>query len=147
MRAEELVGSWSLSSFEITFSDGRAPLHPFGRDASGLLVYAADGHMSAILSRSDRAPLGVARLETSAAAGAAAKQAAFDSYLSYAGQWRVEGHSVIHTVTLAQTPELVGAENRRLATLDGDTLRLRYELTARSGVVRRYALVWRRCHD
>lgn len=140
----ELFGSWALARFEITFSDGRPPLHPFGANARGLLVYSPDGHMSAVLSRSDRPPLGASRLETSDAASAAAKVAAFDSYLSYAGTWRVEGDTVVHCVSLAQTPELVGVENRRRATLEGDILTLGYALTARSGVVRHYTLTWER---
>lgn len=140
----DLIGSWALARFEITFSDGRPPVQPFGTDARGLIVYAADGHMSAVLSRADRRPLGASRLETSGAASAEAKQEAFDSYLSYAGTWRLEGDTVVHAVSLAQTPELVGVDNRRHATLDGDVLTLRYDITARSGVVRHYTLTWER---
>lgn len=141
-----LLGTWRLIGFEIRFSDGRPPVRPFGPDAVGLLIYAPDGHMSAVLSRGHRAPLGATRLETSAAAPDVAKSAAFDSYLSYAGTWRVEGDTVVHTVTLAQTPELVGVENRRAASLEGDDLTLRYGITARSGVRRGYTLRWRRAH-
>ena len=146
MQPDDLLGSWSLATFEITFSDGRTPLYPFGEDACGLLLYAADGHMSAVLSRAGRSPLGASRLETSVSATATAKQAAFDSYLSYSGRWYIEGEDVVHVVTLAQVPELVGVENRRHVTRTGDTLCLRYELTARSGVVRYYALTWERVH-
>lgn len=141
---QDLCGSWSLARFEITFSDGRAKVFPFGPDARGLLMYSLDGHMSAVLSRADRPGLGATRLETSGAAPEDAKAAAFDSYLSYAGTWRLEGETVVHAVTLAQTPELVGVENRRRATLHGDVLILRYDITARSGVVRHYTLIWER---
>jgi hypothetical protein len=146
MDPARLVGSWRLRRFQIAFSDGRAVVHPFGEDAQGLLVYAADGHMSAVLSRAGRAPLGATRLETSGAAPTQAKSDAFDSYLSYAGTWRVEGDAVVHTVTLAQTPELVGVENRRHATLVGHELTLSYDIRARSQVVRHYTLVWSRAH-
>jgi hypothetical protein len=146
MDPARLVGTWRLDRFEISFSDGRPPLHPFGEDAEGMLMYGRDGHMSAVLSRAGRAPLGASRLETSGAAPMQAKSAAFDSYLSYAGTWRMEGASVVHAVHLAQTPELVGIENRRKATLEGDTLTLSYDIRARSQVVRHYTLVWSRAH-
>lgn len=140
----DLVGTWLLADFVITFSDGRAPVHPLGADARGQIVYAADGRMMAVLSRADRAPLGVSRLEARAQATAAAKAVAFDSYVSYAGTWRVDGDEVVHHVELALVPELVGVDNRRVARLDGDTLVLSYAVTARSGVERRYALRWAR---
>jgi len=143
---EDLHGAWHLRRFVITFDDGRAALHPLGADARGLLIYSPDGWMSAVLSRGDRGPLGVARLERSAAAPPEAKARAFDSYLSYAGTWRLDGEQVVHQVTLAQTPELVGQENRRVARLDGDGLTLSYRLVARSGVGRTYALSWSRAH-
>ena len=47
--------------------------------------------MSAVLSRADRAPLGVASLETAGLATVDAKAAAFSTYLSYTGLYRVEG--------------------------------------------------------
>lgn len=143
---DRILGSWWLHGFEIAFSDGRRPVHPFGADAQGLLIYAPDGHMSAVLSRAGRPPLGATRLETAGAAPAEARSEAFNSYLSYAGTWRVDGDAVVHRVSLAQTPELVGVENRRRAELVGDALTLRYDITARSGVVRHYTLRWRRAH-
>jgi hypothetical protein len=143
---EDLHGAWHLRRFVITFDDGRAPLHPLGSDASGLLIYSPGGWMSAVLSRGDRAPLGVARLERSASAPVDAKARAFDSYLSYAGTWHLDGEHVVHRVTLAQTPELVGQENRRLVRRVDGALTLSYRLTARSGVGRTYALSWSRAH-
>ncbi len=140
----DLVGSWELLRCEISFSDGRPTVLPYGADARGQLVYAADGRVSAVLSRGDRGPLGVAGLESAAAADASAKAAAFDSYLSYAGRWRLDGDRVIHTVELALVPEVVGRDQVRRVAFDGDQLVLGYERTARSGVERRYRLTWRR---
>ncbi len=146
-RPADLVGPWHLDRFVITFADGRPPLFPFGEDARGQLLYTADGHMSATLCRAKRAPLG-SRLEAAYAAAPDAKAGAFDGYLAYAGRWRIEGDSVVHAVEFALTPDLVGRENRRTARLedgpDGPRLHLSYTLTARSGVERRYTLIWRR---
>ena len=139
-----LVGSWELLRCEISFSDGRPSVLPYGAEARGQLVYAADGRVSAVLSRADRAPLGVAGLESAAGAPPAAKAAAFDTYLSYAGRWQLDGESVVHTVELALVPEAVGRDQVRRVSFDGDHLVLTYERTARSGVERRYRLTWRR---
>lgn len=144
IRPEQLHGSWLLEDFIIRYADGRPPSHPFGADARGLLMYTPDGRMSAILAREGRPHLDASRLETSAKAPAEEKAAAFDSYLSYGGRWFTEGEEVVHSVEYALTPNLVGRENRRRASLDGDRIVLSYDVPARSGVTRHYSLTWRR---
>jgi len=143
IRPADLIGAWRLQGFVIRFSDDRPPLYPFGEEARGVIVYSADGTMSAVLSRADRPPL-AQRLETAGKAPLAARAAAFDSYLSYAGRWTLDGETVTHHVDLALVPDAVGARQQRRAVLDGDRLTLSYAITARSGIVRRYTLDWRR---
>jgi hypothetical protein len=144
LEASALIGAWTLSGFRVTFSDGRDALEPFGGDARGLLVYSADGHVCAVLSRGDRQPLQAGSLEQAHRASEADKARAFDSYLSYAGRWRLEGDEVTHLVELAAVPEVVGAEQKRRATLDGDALTLRYDVATRSGASAHYELRWLR---
>jgi hypothetical protein len=139
-----LLGTWTLVSFEITSDDGRPPTLPLGPDARGQLVYAPDGYMMAVVSRGDRAPLGVPRLEARGRADAVAKAAAFDGYVSYAGRWWLEEDTVVHAVELALVPELVGVENRRRVDLLGEDMALSYAVPGRSGALRRYVLRWRR---
>jgi len=137
-----LVGAWRLQRFVITFADGRAPLYPFGEDATGQIIYSASGQMSAVLSRSQRAPLSATSLERAYAASAEAKAHAFDGYLSYAGTYRLEGDEVVHRVEMSMVPDTVGLEQRRRITWHGEILELSYEVTARSGITRRYTLRW-----
>lgn len=144
MQASDLVGAWDLVRFQISFSDGRTPAFPMGEDARGRIVYAASGHVSAVLTRGDRPGLGVGGLETAHRADVSAKATAFDGYMSYAGTYRLEGDEIVHHVEMALLPEAVGRDQRRHVAWDGETLTLSYEVTARSGVVRRYALAWRR---
>jgi hypothetical protein len=144
VKAHELAGAYELLRFEIRYSDGRSPTHPFGADARGQLLYARCGVMSAMLSRADREPLAVDRLEAYAEASEARKAAAFDSFLSYGGRWTLAGDTVTHHVQLATVPELVGRSQTRSISLSGEVLTLSYEIEARSGVSRRYALDWRR---
>lgn len=144
MQREDLIGAWKLDEFEITYSDGRPPSYPFGEDALGQLVYAADGQMSAVLSRTDRDALDISRLETFSSASDAAKVAAFDSYLSYTGRWSLDGEEVTHEVELALVPNIIGRKQVRRARFDDGLLVLTYQIEARSGVTRHYQLRWKR---
>ena len=141
--SSDLIGTWSLTAFEITFEDDRPSIHAMGEGARGRLVYAADGHVLAVLGKADRANLGVGGLETAHRATDAAKARAFDSYMSYAGRYRIEGTEIIHTVEMALTPDVVGLEQRREIQLDGDTLTLTYTIEGARGPHRRI-LTWTR---
>ena len=138
MTEADLIGTWRLLDFTITYADGRPPLSPLGEGAQGLIVYAADGHLSAVLSRAGRAS-GSAGLEQGRVSVTSGE------YVSYAGRWRLDGTTVHHTVQLSLVPEVVGQTLSRQAALSDDgQLTLSYELTPRSGVTRRYRLTWRR---
>lgn len=148
--AARIVGTWRLRSFVITFEDGRTPQHPFGKKPLGLLLYTAEGWMSATLSRARRDPLGVGRLERYTEAHESARADAFDTYLAYSGRWRLEAPSegvveVVHEVELALLPDLVGVENRRRVRFPEEgLLELSYALVATSGLRRTYTLTWER---
>lgn len=137
MTESALIGTWLLVDFTITYADGRPPLQPLGADAQGMIVYAADGHLSAVLSRSGR---------TSGSAGLEQGRVSVSSgdYVSYAGRWRLAGETVHHTVALSLVPEVAGQTLSRRASLSDGQLSLSYDLTPRSGVTRHYLLLWRR---
>ncbi len=126
----------------LDFDDDRPDLEPFGPGATGWLLYTPT-RMAAVLSRAVRAPLDVPRLEAAHRASDAEKAEAFDSYLSYAGIWRIEdtprGPVVVHAVTEALVPNIVGNEQRRDVALDGDQLVLSYR-----GGAKTYRLTWTR---
>ena len=143
MRAAELVGAWRLLDFRVEFEDGRAPVHPFGANAVGALVYSEDGAVSAILSRADRAPLGRG-LETSALVEPEGKAEAFDGVLAYAGSWRLEGCEVVHHVEIAQLPDAVGQRLRRTVSLEEGRLELSYTRRTSRGSLRVHRLLWER---
>ena len=116
----ELVGTWRLEEWAFSL-EGEPPRHPFGADAVGLLIYTADGRMSATLMRRDRPPLGT---RTLAAAPEAARAEAAAGYLAYAGRYRVEGAEVVHTVEVSLLPDWIGQEQRRGLRLEGARLTL-----------------------
>ena len=141
MRPEDLVGAWALESFVVR-REGRADHHPFGADGGGLIVYERSGWMSAVLSATQRRS-GATRLEDAHRVADDAKARAYDSYLSYAGRWWLDGHEVVHAVEHALVPEVVGREQRRRAAMDGDVLVLTYDVEGRRGLAR-FELRWRR---
>jgi hypothetical protein len=139
---DALHGAWGLVRWEIAYSDGRAPSYPYGKDAEGLLLYTPDGHMSAGVSRSARAPLSSASTRH---APMDEKCAAFDSYFHYQGRYRIEGDCVVHDVSHALNPNFPGTQQVRKAELHGGELELSAtdELPG-STVTRHHRLRWRR---
>jgi hypothetical protein len=137
-----LIGAWRLVSWTIEYpATGRAT-QPFGAAPVGLLMYSADGHMSAAMQRPGRARL--SRADPHAASNAE-KATAFAGYLHYAGTWSVAGGNVIHVVELALNPNLIGTRQVRTVTLAGDALELGAEEPLETpGQSRRHRLAWRR---
>ncbi len=112
-----LLGSWQLRRWEIAYSDGRALTLPYGDAAVGLIVYAADGFMSASIARAGRSPLSS---ESVRSAPEAERLAAFESYFHYAGPYVLTrdaalptGLRVAHHVTMALNPNFVGSVQHR----------------------------------
>jgi hypothetical protein len=71
------------------------------------------------------------------------RAAAFDGYFSYAGRWRLTGGIIVHEVTVALNPGLVGSEQWRKPLLRGRRLILAADEPTPKGV-RRHELEWRR---
>jgi len=139
----DLAGAWELVDFRVEFDDGREPIAPFGVNARGSLIYSTCGRMSGVLSSGERDVLSASGLEASHKAPAHEKAAAFDTYLSYAGRYSVQGNQVTHHVDLALVPNIVGADQVRDAALDGDELTLTYTRDSKRGK-QHYCLRWRR---
>lgn len=140
-----LLGAWELLAWVIEYSDSRDRSWPFGREASGLLLYTPEGLMSAGISRSGRAPFASASARH---ASAEQKSAAFDGYFHYQGRFRVEAGTVIHEVRESLNPDFSGTRQIRTIELDGDSLVLSaQDLVPGSSVRRSHRLHWRRPGD
>jgi hypothetical protein len=143
LTAESLVGAWQLQRWEIVrevAGQGPTASLPFGAGAVGLLLYTADGWMSATIMAEGRRPFSRANPRS---ASAVERAAAFDGYFSYAGRWSVEGGRVRHEVTVALNPAMVGTLQVREARLVGRRLTLSAEEATEDGL-RRHRLVWKR---
>lgn len=115
-RAADLVGTWRLESWALVYEDGREPEYPLGREANGFILYTADGHVSAILTRAGR--------RTLATGSADEKAEAYDGSFAYAGRFQVRDGAVFHAIAVSTNPALVGVTSTRKISLDGDRLTL-----------------------
>lgn len=142
-----LLGTWHLRRWEITYSDGRAPTLPFGPDAVGLIMYTADGGMSACIARAGRPPLSSESMRKLPTAEAVA---AFESFFQYAGRYVLRTHEarlqVVHQVTMSLNPSFVGSEQVRDMHFDAEgrlTLSASDTLPG-SSILRHHRLQWER---
>ena len=138
-----LAGGWQLVRWEIAYDDGRAPAYPFGADATGILVYSPDGCMNASISRAGRTPLSS---ESTRSAPAEERLAAFESFFSYGGRYRIEDGHVIHSVAQSLNPNFIGSEQRRKIDFGSDGA---LTLSASDGIPstgkqRHHRLIWKR---
>jgi hypothetical protein len=140
----QLLGAWTLERWQIDI-EGRAPAHPFGADATGLIVYSPDGWMNATIARAGRRPLSATSVRQ---APVAEQCAAFESYFNYAGPFSLQlvGNvpHVLHEVRFSLNPGFVGTSQLRRIRFDGPD---RLSLSADEPVgntVRRHRLDWRR---
>ena len=95
------------------------------------------------MARAGRKPLSS---ESARTAPVEERLAAFDSFFSYGGRYRIEGDHVVHAVTISHNPNLVGTEQRRKMEFGADgTLTLSATDTVPSSqVIRRHRLIWKR---
>ena len=140
LKPSDLIGAWTFVTWEITRDDGQIS-RPFQPNPSGMILYTADGAMSAVIHAGGRAPFASEdiRKQTDAA-----KAAAFDSYFHYAGTWEIRGDEIIHRVTAALNPNFVGSEQVRRTEFAGDLLTLSVSEKLGGGGARHHRLTWRR---
>jgi hypothetical protein len=137
--ARELVGTWRLLGWEAIRPDG-AVSHPLGPEVEGLVIYGADGWMSAAMMSRGRAPLSAGRAR---AAPDAERAAAFDGFLAYSCRWRLVHGIIEHEVVVALNPAMVGTRQLRRASFEGRKLVVSTE-DAVAGGVRSHRLVLQR---
>ncbi|MBM3515028.1 MAG: lipocalin-like domain-containing protein [Alphaproteobacteria bacterium] len=141
VRDSDLIGAWSLIRWTTDYADGRRT-RPFEPDPQGLLIYAADGFMSVAIHSGRRPKFSTVDPQRLTVAE---KSAAFESYFHYAGPWKVVGDDVIHSVTAALNPNMIGSTQVRHVRLDGDILELSAEENLEEGRgTRRHVLTWTR---
>ncbi|MBF6328247.1 lipocalin-like domain-containing protein [Nocardia transvalensis] len=134
MQASDLIGCWRLLSY-VELDDGDVErVGPLGPAPTGLLIYEPSGFMSVSMART---PL----------AGHVDGGVGQETFMGYAGTWRLDGSRVFHQVWVSAHPFQVGRELVRDASRDdsGEMLTLHGEAVIEGNLQRR-RLVWTRQH-
>jgi len=119
-----IVGTYVVHLVEKYNDDGTVEF-PFGEPAAGLLLYAADGAMAAVVSRSDQPALAMDLLAGTVEASDRDLAAAFRSAYGFAGTFAVEGDIVRHRIVASTVPNWVGTDQVRPYAIEGEVLTLR----------------------
>jgi hypothetical protein len=119
---DAVLGAWELVSFVARDGTTGESRHPLGTAPRGLILYTADGHMSAQLAESD-----------------------MSDYIAYGGRFSVneETSTLHHEVTISMMPELLAEPQFRHASIDGDVLTLSATRIDDGGTTHS-SLLWRR---
>jgi hypothetical protein len=136
---ESLMGTWKLLSLDVIRGGQRLPL--WGEAPAGQLIYTAEGRMAAEIMATARRPWtnpDVLRASVDERAEAVA------TYISYAGDWELDGDTVSHHIEVCVVPNWVGMRQTRRVTLDGDDLTLRTDPILIDGAVQTVEVRWRR---
>lgn len=139
MNQETIRGRWGILSWEQLYDDGRL-VYPMGTELEGFIEYGPHG-MFCVMAKKNRASF-VSGGQWSA--DAAEKAGAYDGYLTYAGDYDVQGDTIEHHVRHSLFPNWVGGTQRRLASLDGEVLTLTARLEEGTSEARTACLKWQR---
>jgi hypothetical protein len=139
MNRDTIKGRWSILAWEQLYDDGRVVL-PMGTELEGFIEYSDFG-MFCVVAKKGR--------EVFSSGGQwsavdAEKAAAYNGYLTYAGDFEVEGNIITHQVYHSLFPNWVGGSQQRRAELDGDILSLSARLEEGTPEARTARLVWQR---
>ena len=128
---EKLIGSWHLISRDEQYADGKIQTRT---DAVGVIMYTADGHMSAQVYDARRSPLGV----DPESASAESVRPLYVGSAAYFGTYSVDTatHRVTHVVEGSWLPDWIGRHLERSYRFVGDD---QLELS-----VPGFALLWQR---
>jgi hypothetical protein len=123
MKKKDFTGTWKLVSSEFRLPDGQVT-YPYGKDATGMLIYSDSGYMSVQIMRQQRLVFTSGdRLK-----GTTEEiKYAFEGYAAYFGTYHVnekEG-TVTHQVEGSLFPNWAGVNQKRFFELSDDQLTLR----------------------
>jgi hypothetical protein len=113
---DSILGTWKLQSWvrEIIATGKRENV--FGEKPDGYLSYSSDGRMQGILTADNRMkPSSLAPTDEE-------KVKLYNTLVSYAGTYKIEGDKVVHSVEISWNQASTGTELVRFYKIEGDTL-------------------------
>jgi hypothetical protein len=119
----ELVGVWKVIAFQAETKDGRLR-NMYGDSPTGLIVYAANGYMSAQAVQADLPKCGTTDRRMCPDREA---RLAYDGYMGYWGRFEVNESErmIVHVVEGASLPDMIGIRLKRFYTLADSRLVIR----------------------
>ena len=142
---DQLIGAWKLYSYVEIPVDGSESFYPMGEQPMGIIMYTADGYMSAQLMKPEgRENFAIndfykGSLEEYKAAGS--------TYVAYTGPLKVneEQRTLTHSMFISLFPNWMGQTQPRVVSLEGDVLTLGTETPISSqGKIVNSKLIWHR---
>ena len=140
MGGNPLVGTWKLVSYSCSDESGNVD-YPLGPEASGYIIYTADGYMSVSMSAANRANYASEDLKGGTVEE---KTAAAETYIAYCGKYELHEDRVVHHIELAVFPNRVGTSQVRYYELSGDRIDLTTPPILINGRPQTCKLVWER---
>lgn len=137
------VGVWRLLSYTAQDPETKEVFYPFGRDATGYILYTAGGRMAAMLQAGGRKRFSAGNRIN---APADERAEAFSTSTGYTGTYTFEGDRVTHHVEVATNPDWIGVDQLRFPKIEGNRLTITTPPlpTRPDGKLRVSTLVWER---
>lgn len=145
IKPEDITGAWVLVKRSAPEGQRAIMGGRFGNhQMEGAVILSPDGWMCAALGHKDRANM-PGNPDWHGDAPEAARLAAFDTFVSYAGRWRMEDGRLVTKVEFALNPGWVGGEQARgVELLDNGAMRLIVTRTTPDGEEIKVWMDWRR---
>ena len=141
----DITGTWLVvARANDDPNDQQIALDRYGDDPRGMVIISPDGWMNASLCHGGRPPLpGNPAWHTDAPD--AHRLAAYDTYISYGGRWRLENDTLITKVEFALNPGWVGGEQSRgIKLMPGGEMKLLLSREWPDGTIVNAWVHWRR---
>lgn len=139
---DKLIDTWILVSFEIRKDNGET-IYPFGKKATGMLIYTSSGNFTAQIMQNDR-PL--FKSNDQMKGSSEEMEASFKGVISYFGHYTINENenTVLHHVEESLFPNWKGLKMKRFAQFKNNTLELSTESTTWGGENSIGMLVWKK---
>jgi hypothetical protein len=118
---ERIIGAWRLRRYVEYPCNGSPPREPMTARPEGLILYTADGFMSAQLCAPGRRPFASGDWFV---ASCDEFRAEATSYIAYSGPWQMgpDQNTIIHGMDVSLFPNWCGQRQARRVRIDGDQL-------------------------
>ncbi len=116
---KQIIGSWRLNNFVLNNLTINKSILPYGKNPIGILIFSADGFMSVSIMAEERTDFEIESLQMSSSEE---KISAIETYLTYAGKWRLEKDKIHVEVITSLLPNWKNKEHYRTFQLIDETL-------------------------